>query len=59
MKKYIQILQRFNAWRRGEDVIEQITPRELGEAIDKVIEYVKQLEREIDEIQIANQKQKQ
>lgn len=58
MNKYIQILQRYNAWRRGEDVIEQITPREVGEAIDKVIEYVKQLERELDHLDIANQKQK-
>ena len=38
MINHIQILQRFNAWRRGSDVIEQPNPKEIGEALDWLIE---------------------
>jgi RecB family exonuclease len=48
MKKHIQTLKRFNAWRRGDDVIEQPNPKEVGQAIDAVIEYLAALQRERD-----------
>lgn len=49
MKQYIQTLQRYNAWRRGEDVIEQPDPRSIGEAIDGLINAIAELERDRDD----------
>lgn len=34
------ILRQFNAWRRGEDSIDQPDPREIGLAIDAAIEMI-------------------
>jgi hypothetical protein len=31
---HLQTLTRFNAWRRGDDDIEQPDPKAIGEAID-------------------------
>lgn len=49
MKEHIQTLKRFNAWRRGDDVIEQPNPKAVGQAIDAVIEHLAALERDRDE----------
>ena len=47
MINHIQILQRFNAWRRGADVIEKPTPKEIGEAIDWLIEHYATMKAEL------------
>ena len=49
MTNHIQTLKRFNAWRRGDDVIEQPNPKAVGQAIDAVIEHLAALERDRDE----------
>jgi hypothetical protein len=49
MNNHIQTLKRFNAWRRGDDVIEQPNPKAVGEAIDAVIEHLAALERDRDD----------
>lgn len=41
LKQAIGILEIHNRWRRGEDVEPMIDPRELGIAIDLVVEYIK------------------
>lgn len=38
------ILRQFNAWRLGDDDIEQPAPREISEAIDAAIEMIERLE---------------
>ena len=48
MNQHIQTLKRFNAWRRGDDVIEQPNPKAVGQAIDAVIELLATLQRERD-----------
>ena len=50
MINHIQILQRFNAWRRSEEVIEQPNPKEIGEALDWLIEIHAELQSEIAEL---------
>lgn len=35
----IKFLKNYNQWRRGVDGIEQPSPKEIGEAIDVVVEY--------------------
>jgi uncharacterized membrane protein YccC len=50
MINHIQILQRFNAWRRSEEVIEQPHPKEIGEALDWLIEIHAELQSEIAEL---------
>ena len=37
----VGILETHKRWRRGEDVEPMINPRELGIAIDLVVEYIK------------------
>lgn len=37
-------LRRFNAWRRGDEAIDQPDPREIGLAIDAAIEMIERLE---------------
>ena len=37
----VGILETHNRWRRGEDVEPMINPRELGIAIDLIVEYIK------------------
>ena len=41
IKQAIGILETHNRWRRGEDVEPMIDPKELGIAIDLVVEYIK------------------
>ena len=41
LKQAIGILETHNRWRRGEDVEPMINPRELGIAIDLIVEYIK------------------
>lgn len=41
IKQAIGILETHNRWRRGEDVEPMINPRELGIAIDLIVEYIK------------------
>jgi uncharacterized membrane protein YccC len=50
MINHIQILQRFNAWRRSDEVIEQPHPKEIGEALDWLIEIHAELQSEIAEL---------
>jgi hypothetical protein len=50
MINHIQILQRFNAWRRSDDVMEQPNPKEIGEALDWLIEIHAELQSEIAEL---------
>ena len=38
------ILHQFNEWRRGDEDIPQPDPREIGEAIDAVVEMIDRLE---------------
>lgn len=38
MKNYIQTLKRFNAWCRGEEVIDLPSPQEITEAIEALID---------------------
>jgi len=63
MINHIQILQRFNAWRRGADVIEKPTPKEIGEAIDWLIEHYATMKAELakahSELKIAKTKDNQ
>lgn len=42
-KEIIDILTRYNEWRRGAD-IEQPNPEEIGRAIDYAIKRMKELE---------------
>jgi len=55
MNQHIQTLKRFNAWRRGDDVIEQPNPKEVGQAIDAVIEYLAALQRDRDDWKVEAQ----
>ena len=41
LKQAIKILEAHNRWRRGEDVEPMVEPTEIGDAIDVVVEYVK------------------
>jgi hypothetical protein len=38
----IQILKDYNAWRRGDESIENPLPTEIGHAIDRAIELLNQ-----------------
>jgi hypothetical protein len=49
MINHIQILQRFNAWRRCDDVMEQPNPKEIGEALDWLIENYASMKAELAE----------
>ena len=49
MNNHIQTLKRYNAWRRGDEVIEQPNPRAIGEAIDWLVEHYVALERDRDD----------
>ena len=40
------ILRQFNAWRLGDDDIEQPDPREIGEAIDVAVEMIESAEED-------------
>lgn len=41
LKKAIGVLETHNRWRRGEDVEPMLKPIDIGNAIDTVVEYVK------------------
>ena len=41
IKQAIGILETHNRWRRGEDLEPMLKPRDIGIAIDIVVEYVK------------------
>lgn len=38
MKKLIEKLRKYNAWRRGDETVPQPHPQEVGEMIDQAIE---------------------
>jgi hypothetical protein len=44
-QQIIEILQRYNQWRRGDEAIEQPDPKEIGIAIDDAIKCIEQLDR--------------
>lgn len=48
-------MKRYNAWRRGDEVIEQPNPRAIGEAIDWLIEHYVALERDRDDWKVEAQ----
>jgi len=41
LKKAIGVLETHNRWRRGEEVEPMSKPSDIGDAIDTVVEYVK------------------
>ncbi len=41
LKKAIGVLETHNRWRRGEEVEPMLKPSDIGNAIDTVVEYVK------------------
>lgn len=41
IQKAIGILEYHNKWRRSNEDMEMVDPKELGRAIDKVVEYHK------------------
>lgn len=41
IERVIDILERHNLWRRGADDVQAPTPKEIGEAIDTVVDYLK------------------
>lgn len=43
--KYLEILKEYNVWRRGDSETFNHTPKELGIAIDNIIEYVEKQKR--------------
>ena len=63
MSHHIQTLKRFNAWRRGDEVIEQPHPRAIGEALDWIIQMHAELQYELAELksdlEIAKAKENQ
>lgn len=44
-QKTIEILQRYNQWRRGDESIEQPHPTEIGIAIDDAIALIEKFDR--------------
>jgi hypothetical protein len=50
MINHIQTLKRYNAWRRGDEVIEQPNPRSIGEALDWIIQMHAELQYELTEL---------
>jgi len=40
-KEALEVLKKYNSWRRGNEDIKQITPKKVGMAIDKAIEVLK------------------
>lgn len=55
MNNHIQTLKRYNAWRRGDEVIEQPNPRAIGEAIDWLVDNYVALERDRDDWKVEAQ----
>jgi len=41
LKQAIGVLETHNRWRRGEEVEPMLKPSDIGNAIDTVVEYVK------------------
>ena len=48
-------MKRYNAWRRGDEVIEQPNPRAIGEAIDWLVDNYVALERDRDDWKVEAQ----
>lgn len=42
-KKDIEFLRKFNLWRRGGEDMEMPNPKEIGECIDRIVEYYNKL----------------
>ena len=63
MINHIQILQRFNAWCRGEDVIEAPSSKEISDALDWLIDHYSAMKSELaearSELDIAKTKENQ
>lgn len=45
LQKVIDILESHNKWRRSDEELEMTDPKELGEAIDAAIIYLKTLDK--------------
>jgi hypothetical protein len=45
-KETIETLEKFNAWRRGDELMEMPSPKLIGQAIDSAIEKIKTIEDE-------------
>ena len=45
-------LRVFNAWRRGDETIEQPDPREIGEAIDAAVEMIERMDGALESLLI-------
>lgn len=45
-KETIELLEEFNKWRRGDELIEMIPPKLIGQAIDSAIKKLKTIEDE-------------
>jgi nucleoid DNA-binding protein len=41
LKEAVKILEQHNKWRRGDDIIPMLSPRDVGIAIDAVLAEVK------------------
>ena len=41
IKQAIEILETHNRWRRGDDTVPMLKPKDIGIAIDVVVEHVK------------------
>lgn len=54
LKQAIWILETHNRWRRNEDVEPMLAPRDIGIAIDIVVEYVKNNVVSVDVIKCDN-----
>jgi len=49
MSDTIENLRKYNLWRRGDELIEQPDPKDIGIWIDEICEIAEKLERERDE----------
>lgn len=47
MINHIQILQRFNAWCRGEEIIEVPTSKQISEALEWLVEHYAAMKAEL------------
>jgi hypothetical protein len=45
----VNFLRAFNRWRRGDESLEQPSPRVIGRMIDSACDQIEMLERERDE----------
>lgn len=52
MNDTIENLRKYNLWRRGDELIEQPDPKDIGIWIDEICEIAEKLERERDEARV-------